>query len=134
MTPGPEDASHRPLVLAGLVLLVCSTLFPLAASLMEAERVLRLVGVADVVLAFVTVMLGLIIVHKAGERFGPDVVGACFRAYRVGAGMLLVFLVVFLLTGEGLRWNVLLPGLAWRAWLLAYVLPAALTLWHREKG
>jgi hypothetical protein len=37
-------------------------------------------------------------------------------------------IVVFFLAGDHVRWDVLLPGLAWRGWLLMYSLPAALAL------
>ena len=34
-----------------------------------------------------------------------------------------------LLLGDRLAWDVLLPGLGWRTWLLVYAFPAWLTLW-----
>ena len=35
---------------------------------------------------------------------------------------------LFFLAGDAVKWQVLLPGLAWRAWLFALVLPAWLAL------
>ena len=40
----------------------------------------------------------------------------------------LVLLVVFFLAGDAVRWHVLLPGLAWRAWLFVVALPSWLAL------
>ena len=45
-----------------------------------------------------------------------------------GATALLLLIGVFLVVGERVGWHILLPGLAWRAW----VLPAALSLWRRQ--
>lgn len=44
------------------------------------------------------------------------------------AQLLLVLLVIFFVAGDQVKWDVLLPGLAWRAWLLITALPAAFTL------
>jgi len=41
----------------------------------------------------------------------------------------LALIAVFLVAGDRIGWHILLPGLAWRAWLLAWVLPSALSLW-----
>jgi hypothetical protein len=35
-----------------------------------------------------------------------------------------VLLVLFFLAGDRIAWNIGLVGLAWRAWLLLYTLPA----------
>ena len=40
----------------------------------------------------------------------------------------LVLLVVFFIAGSHVRWEVLLTGFAWRAWLLMHSLPATLAL------
>jgi hypothetical protein len=36
---------------------------------------------------------------------------------------------MFLVSPQIVRWDVLLPGLAWRVWLLGYGLPLACALW-----
>ena len=51
--------------------------------------------------------------------------------YQAIASVPLPLLVVFFLAGAYVRWDVLLPGLAWRGWLLMYSLPAALALLHQ---
>jgi hypothetical protein len=35
---------------------------------------------------------------------------------------------------DHLRWNVLLPGLAWRSYVVLFSLPAALALWRKGRG
>jgi hypothetical protein len=39
-------------------------------------------------------------------------------------------LALFFVFGDRITWNVLLPGLAWRAWLLMYTLPAAIAAYQ----
>ena len=41
-----------------------------------------------------------------------------------------MLICVFFVVGDQIGWHILLPGLAWRAWLLVWVLPAALSLWE----
>ena len=43
-------------------------------------------------------------------------------------------LVLFFVAGDLIHWSILLPGLAWRAWIFAWVLPSALALWHMNAG
>ena len=40
-----------------------------------------------------------------------------------------VVLIAAWLVRERLDWNVLLPGLAWRWFIMAYAMPAAIALW-----
>jgi hypothetical protein len=52
----------------------------------------------------------------------------CYRIYSWLANLIIVLLVIFFLFGDAIRWNILLPGLAWRAWLFTYSLPALLAI------
>jgi hypothetical protein len=90
---------NRPVVIVAGALLVVSTAFPVAASLLTGPAP-RWMGILDVVVAFALVC----------------------------AGLFLALLVVFFLVGDSIKWSILLPGLAWRAWLVGWVLPAALAL------
>jgi hypothetical protein len=51
--------------------------------------------------------------------------------YRVSATVPLALLAIFFVAGSHVDWTVLLVGLAWRAWLFWYTLPAVLALLNR---
>jgi hypothetical protein len=106
-------------------LFAVSTAFPVAASLLPAEAVSRAIGILDVVVALALVITGFYLVSVTAA---PDDVRAdrAVAWYRVTGAVPLVLLVVFFLAGSHVRWDVLLPGLAWRGWLLMYSLPAML--------
>lgn len=114
-------------VAGGLFLL--STAFPVVASLTPADRVSTLAGVIDVGLAFVLVLLGAWIEGRGGARIDDRTRRASHQAYRVVTSLPLVLLVTFFVVPHAFRWEVLLPGLAWRVWLLCFSLPAACALW-----
>lgn len=122
--------SDRRLVLVTALLFAVSTMFPIVAAVVQPDPSPFLAGVVDVALAFLTGACGLTIATRAGERFDDRVVRSAFRMYRTGATALLVLICVYFVVGDRIGWHILLPGLAWRAWLLAWVLPAALSLWE----
>ena len=107
-------------------------MFPVVAAVAQPDPSPLWAGMADVALAILTCACGFTIAARAGERFDDRVVRSAFRIYRVGATALLLLIGVFLVVGDRIGWHILLPGLAWRAWLLAWVLPAALSLWRSE--
>lgn len=86
-------------------------------------------GVVDVILVF-TLLATVARLHRlvpaaARARALPV-------AYR-GAGMLIATgLAVIWAASDYLDLNVLLPGLAWRSWMLLWALPSLLGAWHRE--
>ncbi len=47
--------------------------------------------------------------------------------------LVLVLLVLFFLLADRIHWDVLLIGLAWRAWLLLYVFPHWLQAWRERQ-
>jgi len=86
----------------------------------------------DVGLAFL--LVGLTIRIQVIARDTPDAVAqrVSYAIYRLAANLLLVLLVSFFIFGERIKWSTLLPGLAWRAWLLLYILPAGVSCWLAE--
>jgi len=122
----------KPVVLAGAGLLCASTAFPVVASVLREDQVGPLMGVLDVVLAFVAVATGWLIVATAGT-LDERVIRTSCRVYRVAGNVLLVLLITFFLVGDRIRWNILLPGLAWRGWLLMYALPAGVSAWQSAR-
>ena len=122
--------TDRRLVLVAAALFVASTAFPIVAAVVRPEPAPQWAGIADVALAFLTCACGFTIATRAAERFDDRVVRSAFRIYRNGATVLLAMIGVYFVLGDQIGWHILLPGLAWRAWLLAWVLPAALSLWE----
>ncbi len=86
------------------------------------------IGWLDVTLAFVVVGLMLVIEAVARGKIDDEIKQVSYRLYRVLANLPIVLLVVFFVFGNQIRWDVLLPGLAWRIWLLLYTLPAGLAV------
>ncbi len=125
---GPQRPWARPLAITGLVLFVVSSAFPVAAGLSKDTAAFpKWWGRLDVGLAFVLVILAFVIMGIAEGKVNQQVIDATYRAYRILIHGILVLLVVFFLAGERITWIYCLTGFAWRAWLLAYCLPAWFT-------
>jgi hypothetical protein len=129
-TSNAHRSDHgRRIVLAGSVLFCLSTLFPIAASLLREDQVGRATGICDVAVATAVFGFAFVLWKRNAAPARPDIVGASAGLQRAAWNVPLLLLVVFLVAGDRVRWNVLLPGLAWRAWLLANVAPWALAEW-----
>lgn len=128
-------AAHRPsLVILGTATLALSTAFPIVASLLSGERVPRGAGVVDVALAVAVLSLALGIDLRSRGRVHDEAVKAAFRFYQTLAVFPLALLAIFFLGGAAIRWEILLPGLAWRTWVLMHVFPGACALWVQGGG
>ena len=122
----------RPLAMCTAVVFVVSSMFPVGAGLAkDPEAFPRWWGRLDVVIAFFLATLAMVIMGIAGGKFSEQVEETTYRAYRVLLHGLWVMLVVFFLWGDRIAWRYCLIGLAWRAWLLVYSLPAWITLFRR---
>jgi Na+/melibiose symporter-like transporter len=119
----------RRLVIAGAALFTVSTLFPIVASLLPEDHVSRGVGVLDVALAAALLVCAALTHHRAGPVRSVQVQAAAGSFHGAAWNVPLLLLIVFFVAGDRVRWNVLLPGLAWRAWLLAATVPAGVSLW-----
>ena len=117
--------SDRSLAIATAVMFGISTVFPVVAALSgDAAALPRIVGVADGILAFALVILAMILHARTQGKVTKDAHEAAYQAYRALMHAILVLLAVFFLFGDRIAWNIGLVGLAWRAWLLLYTLPA----------
>jgi hypothetical protein len=119
----------RTLVGACVGVFVASAAFPVVASVLRSP-VPGWLGIADVVVAAVLVCLGFLIAAKGSATADPHVLELSLRVLRGGANLSLALIVVFFLAGEHVKWDILLLGLAWRAWLFVWVFPAAIALWR----
>jgi uncharacterized membrane protein YtjA (UPF0391 family) len=133
MNPDASNANRgdrgRRIVLAGGVLFSLSTLFPITASLLREEQVGRVMGISDVAVAAAVFGFAFVLWKRNAALARPGIVAASAGLQRAAWNLPLLLLVVFLVAGDRVRWNVLLPGLAWRAWLLANVAPWAVAEW-----
>ena len=118
---------------AYVTLFVVSTAFPVTASLLPATTVSRTIGLLDVGVALVLVAAGIFIA-SAKKPPTPENDWCAIACYKVIGSVPLVLLVVFFIAGSRVRWEVLLPGLAWRTWLLMYSLPAMLAMARLKPG
>lgn len=125
---GPQRPWARPLAITVAVLFMVSSAFPVAAGLSKNTSAFpKWWGMLDVVLAFVVGILALVIMGLAEGKLNQRAIDATYRAYRVLIHGILGLLVVFFLAGDRITWIYCLTGFAWRAWLLAYCLPAWFT-------
>jgi hypothetical protein len=118
----------RVLVLSAGALFVISTAFPALAAVTPAPPP-RWIGVVDVAVAFATILSTVVIVLVTRGVVSIEARLRSYRVYRVLATVPLGLLLLFLIAGDRIHWQVLLPGLAWRTWLFIYATPAALTVW-----
>jgi hypothetical protein len=106
-----------------MALFVVSSAFPVIAGLWNVPTPPRWLGVADVTVAAMLAVAALLLVTRAPSQPADRELAAGFRAARAVAGIIPVLLVVFFLAGNRVNWQVLVIGLAWRAWLFVYVAP-----------
>jgi hypothetical protein len=122
------DAQTRAAVTARLAvwLFPISTAFPVAAGAIGSSSLPRWVGWLDVIVAAALAASCITLDVLARRLVTPADELVAARMYRHGSALILVLLVTFLIAGGRIDWNVLLPGLAWRAWFFIYSLPVLL--------
>src|SRR6267143_6133130 len=78
----PSAAQGRGLVATAAALFVVSTVFPGAASVLELERPPRWAGVADAIVAFVVVGLGIAVASRKPAGFDARASRSALHLYR----------------------------------------------------
>jgi hypothetical protein len=134
----PEPTAHaaatltrwgRPLAVTAAAVFAVSSAFPaVAAFVKDTESWPKWWGVLDVAIAFVLAALAFAVIGLAQDKVTKQAEEASYRAYRVLIHGVFVMAAAFVLLGDRIVWGNCLPGFAWRAWLLAYGLPAWFTL------
>ena len=123
-TRAAPSTGHQ-LALTTAVAFIVSLIFPIAAGIAQnMESLPRWWGVADVVFAVILAALAVTVAAKFDRKTTLEVQSATYRVYRIVINLVLVVLVAFLLGGDRIRWNIFLPGIAWRGWLFFYCFPA----------
>jgi nucleoside recognition membrane protein YjiH len=110
-----------------------SAVFPLSAGLSKNTASLpHWWGSVDVGTAFLLAALALSVLAIGTPRIRTPVKEATYRCYRVLVHGIFVLIVVFVFFGDHIAWSQCLSGLAWRSWLLLYVLPAWIAAYRTQ--
>ena len=111
--------------LAGLfaALFAISTTMPVITAFIDVDDYPWL-GPIDVVLAALWFGSAILLVHRLGERVGPDGRQFGYTIGRMAATAGVLLLPAFLIFHDAINWDVLVVGLVWRAWLLVTAAPA----------
>jgi hypothetical protein len=118
----------RPLAVLTAVVFVISTVFPVVAGFSkDTASFPPWWGVLDVGIAFVLALLAFLILGLTHGKVSKQAEEASYQAYRVLSHGILALCVVYMLFGDHIILPNCLTGLAWRTWLLLYLLPAWLT-------
>jgi hypothetical protein len=117
---------------AGLLFVISSWL-PLIASVLPTDQHPSWLGPLDVATAGTLLLISLGPIRATSSEIQPEIVRASYAFYRRAAHALLMLLAFFFLLGDRVHWDVLLIGLAWRAWLLLYAFPFWLQAWRERQ-
>jgi hypothetical protein len=88
-------------------------------------------GPLDGIVAFTLVGTAFFIWRRAGDRAG---LGEFRTSHAAAAIVPALVLAAIWWYRDALDFNILLPGLAWRTWLVVYTLPFAITLLRARLG
>ena len=105
-----------------------SSLFPAVAGVLNLADPPLILGVADIVVAAMLVTAAILVDGRTRAFVDDRHRAAAYGVSRKATAGVLVLLALFLLGRPRIRWDVLVTGLAWRGWLLLYVLPGLLAL------
>ena len=113
----------RLLVLAGVAQYIISMTILITASI-YGENLPMWVKITDVGLVLTLVITSFFI-----RRAVPDEREVTI-SYTVATYFPVAIFLLMFLAADRLIWNTLLPGLAWRTWVLFYNLPSVIAVWR----
>jgi hypothetical protein len=120
----PVPRWGRPFSNATAVVFLISSVFPIVAMLSMNTAAFPLFwGRLDVGFAFLLAIMAFTVQALARGRITKDIEQATYRLYRIFIHGIFILLLVFFLFGDRIIWANGLTGIAWRAWLLLYILP-----------
>ena len=121
----PHVVWARPLAIATAIVFFISSTFPVVAAFVkDRESWPKWWGVLDVSIAFVLAMLAFAVLASGHGRVTRQAEEVSYRVYRILIHGIFAAMLVFVLFGDWIVWSNCLTGIAWRAWLLLYSLPA----------
>ena len=115
-----------------VTLFALSTLFPIVAGIWNPAQPPRWLGVADVAVATLLLFSAFALVNRAKAAVRDPHRVVALRISQLTMSVIPLLLVLFFVAGDRIAWTVLVVGLAWRAWLLLYVLPYLVAAWRDE--
>jgi VIT1/CCC1 family predicted Fe2+/Mn2+ transporter len=125
----PQISWSRSLAVTAASVFFVSSAFPVVAAFVHDTAAWpKWWGVLDVVVAFVLALLAFAVLGFGRGKVDKPAEEASYRAYRMLLHGLFVLLMAFVFFGDRIVWSNCLTGLAWRAWLLLYCLPAWFTI------
>jgi len=124
--------NKSPLVIFSIGIFFISTLFPVVASLLPTTTVPTWIGASDVLIALIVVGILATATTKVRGKINETVKNTSSNIYQSLAGIPLLLLAIYFIFGDKIHWEILLPGLAWRAWVLLYSIPSMIALWESE--
>lgn len=123
----------RLLAIGSAIVFVISAVFPLGAGLShDTSRFPHWWGTADVTIAFLVALLAFAVLGIGQSRINKRVEEVTYRAYRILIHGIFVLLVCFVFFSTYIVWSQCLSGVAWRSWLLLYVLPAWISIYREQ--
>lgn len=117
----------RLLVVAGVAQYVVSMAILLTASF-YGENLPMWVKITDVGLVF-TLTITSFFIHRAVSTANND--RALPVSYAIMTYLPIAAILLMWWFRDQLIWNILLPGLAWRTWMLFYNLPSVIKAWQK---
>ena len=106
-----------------VALFALSTVFPLAAGVLNLSRASRWMGIADVLVAALLFCSTAAVWMRGRSAVADRHRLVAFRTTQSVIAVIPALLAAYFLVGPHIDWSVLVIGLAWRAWLLLYTLP-----------
>jgi hypothetical protein len=106
-----------------VALFALSTVFPLAAGVLNLSRASRWMGIADVVVATLLFCSTAAVWMRGRSAVSDGHRLVAFRDTQRVIAVIPALLAAYFLAGSRIDWAVLVIGLAWRGWLLLYTLP-----------
>ncbi len=116
-----------------LALFALSAVFPVAAGVLNAQRPPRWLGIADVCVAALLVGVAAVLATRGRQAVADRHRLVAYRTSEAVAGLIPALLVAYFVVGSRVNWTVLVIGLAWRAWLILYTLPALAAALENER-
>jgi hypothetical protein len=121
---------NRLWILSGIALMIGST-WLLAGAILCRCSLPRWIGPLDVVTALAFIAAGGVLWTRGHARIDASARGIAHDALTAGVP---VACLAFWTAADRVDWNVFLPGLAWRSFVILHTLPVALTLWSADRG
>ncbi len=107
-----------------LTFFALSSLFPIVGALFVTLAPPQWMGTLDVIIAAALFTVTAIVVSRARRSVADRHRLVALRTTQAVLGVIPLLIAGYFVAGSRINWTVLILGLAWRAWLFVYSLPA----------